>query len=102
GFRGTRQVVTVPSPGIVRIAWRGHGNGVVPGLGRVLDELSPHLQLADPTRTDRPRWDRLSEAELDELVAQLVRSGDSAASALLIRRRGCSATEAHKLVEELD
>ncbi len=102
GIKGTGQPVTVPSPGVVRIGWRGHGNGVVPGLGRVLDELSPYVKLADPTRTDRPRWDRLSEAELDELLAQLIRSGDRiAAGALLIRRRGCSANEAHKLMEEL-
>src|SRR5262249_48196914 len=103
GLKSTKQSVTVPSPGVVRIAWRGNGNDVVPGLGRVLDELSPHLKLADPTGTDRPHWYRLSEAELDELLAQLVRSGDRlAASDLLIRRRGCSVTEAHKLVEELD
>jgi hypothetical protein len=103
GFKGMNLSVTVPSPGIVRVAWRGPGNDVVPGLRRVLDELSPHLKLADPTRTDHPRWDRLSEAELDELLAQLVRSGDRIeASGLLIRRRGCSATEAHQLVEELD
>jgi hypothetical protein len=69
----------------------------------VLEELSPHLELADPTRTDRPGWDRLSDAELDALLAQLVRCGDGmAASDLLIRCRGCSATEAHKRVEELE
>jgi AmiR/NasT family two-component response regulator len=35
------------------------------------------------------------------LVAQLVRSGENLeAGQLLIRRRGCSSTEAHKLVEE--
>jgi hypothetical protein len=102
-IKGMHQSVTVPAPGIVRIAWRGHGNDVVPGLGRVLDELSPYLKLADPTRTDRPSWHQLSEAELDALLAQLIRSGDRmAANELLIRRRGCSATEAHKLVEELD
>ena len=103
GLKSTHQSVTVPSPGVVRIAWRGNSNDVAQGLGRVLDELSPYLELADPTRTDRPHWERLSEAELDELVAQLVRSGDRiAAIDLLIRRRGYSATEAHQLVEELD
>jgi hypothetical protein len=102
-LKGLHQSVTVPSPGVVRIAWRGHGNDVVPGLGRVLDELGPYIKLADPTRTDRPLWYRLSEAELDDLLAQLVRSGDRiAARELLIRRRGCSPTEADKLVEELD
>src|SRR5262249_35046532 len=103
GLKSMKQSVTVPYPAVVRIAWRGKGNDNVPRLGRVLNELTPYSKLAGPTRTDRPHWYRLSEAELDELLAQLVRSGDRiAASDLLIRRRGCSATEAHKLVEELD
>jgi len=103
GIKGTHQAVTVPSPGVVRIAWRGHGNDVAPGLDRVLARLRMHIELAEPTRTDRPNWLQLSDAELAELIAQLVRSGDPiAATQLLIHRRGCSATEAHKLVEELD
>jgi hypothetical protein len=58
--------------------------------------------VADTTRTDRPDWRELSDAELDEQIELLVRWGDPlAASELLIRHRGCSATEAHKLVEEL-
>jgi hypothetical protein len=101
GIKGTHQAVTVPSAGVVRIGWRGHGNDVVPPLARVLDELSLHVKVEEPTRTDRPHWLKLNEAELDELIAHLVRSGDDmAASQLLMRRRGCSATEAHKLVEE--
>jgi hypothetical protein len=100
-IKGTHQAVTVPAAGVVRIAWRGHGNDVVPPLTRVLDELSQRVKVDEPTRTDRPDWCQLSEAELDELVAQLVRSGDNLAAAqLLIRRRGSSPTEAHKFVEE--
>ena len=91
----------MPIPGVVRIAWRGHGYDVVPPLDRVLDELSQRIEVAEPTRTDRADCYQLSEAELDELIAQLVRSGDSMeAVELLVRRRGYSTTEAHKLVEE--
>jgi hypothetical protein len=101
GIKGTHQAVTVPAAGVVRIAWRGHGNDVVPPLTRVLEELSLRVEVDEPTRTDRAHWLKLSEAELDELVAHLVRSGDDlAASQLLMRRRGCSATEAHMLIEE--
>jgi hypothetical protein len=100
-IKGKHQAVTVPGPGVVRIAWRGHGNDVMPPLARVLDTLSQRVELAAPTRTDRADWRRMSEAELEELIAQLVRSGDDLeASSLLIRRRGYSATEAHKFVEE--
>ena len=101
GIKGTHQAVTVPAAGVVRIGWRGHGNDAVPPLTRVLEELSRHVTVDEPTRTDRGDWIKLSEAELDELVAQLVRSGDDIeASQLLIRRRGYSATEAHRFVEE--
>ena len=94
--------MAVPAPGLIRIAWRGHGHDVVPGLGRVLAEMGRRLAVADTTRTDRPDWRELSDAELDEQIELLVRWGDPlAASELLIRHRGCSATEAHKLVEEL-
>jgi hypothetical protein len=100
-IKGMHQAVTVPTAGIVRIAWRGHGNDVVPSLTRVLDELSQRVKVVDPTRTDRADCWQLSEAELDELIAQLVRSGDDLEAAeLLVRRRGCSGTEAHKFVEE--
>jgi hypothetical protein len=100
-IKGTHQAVTVPAAGVVRIAWRGQGNDVVPPLTRVLDELSRRVKVDEPTRSDRADWCQLGEAELDELVAQLVRSGDDLAAAqLLIRRRGCSPTEAHEFVEE--
>jgi hypothetical protein len=100
-IKGPHQAVTVPAAGVVRIAWRGPGSDVVPSLTRVLDELSRRVKVGEATRTDRAHWLKLSEAELDELVAQLVRSGDDLEVAqLLKRRRGCSATEAHKYVEE--
>ncbi len=101
GVKGTHQAVTVPAAGVLRIGWRGHGNDVVPPLKRVLDELSRDVQLDQPTRTDRGDWCKLSDAELDELVAQLVRSGDDVeAVQLLIRRRGWSWTDAEKFMEE--
>jgi hypothetical protein len=101
GIKGTHQAVTVPATGVIRIAWRGHGNDVVPPLSRVLDELSRRVKVGEPTRRDRADWGELSEAELDDLIGQLGRSGDNLAAAqLLIRRRGWSATEAHQFVEE--
>ena len=94
--------VTLPAPNVVRIAWWGLGHDVAPGLGRVLAELNSRVAVADTTRTDRPDWRQLTDAELDQQVEQLVRWGDPlGASELLMRRRGCSATEAHKLVGEL-
>ena len=100
-IKGTHQAVTVPAEGVVRIAWRGHDNDVVPSLTRVLDELSQWVKVDDPTHADRGNWRDLSESDLDELVAQLARSGDDLVAAqLLIRRYGYSHAEAHKYVDE--
>jgi hypothetical protein len=100
-IKWTHQAVTVPAAGVVRIAWRGNGDDVVPPLTRVLEELSRRVKVDDPTRTDRADWRRLNEDELDELIAQLVRSGDNMSAAdLLIRRRGWSLAEAHEFVKE--
>jgi hypothetical protein len=100
--QGLPTSVAVPAPGVLRIAWRGHGHDVVPGLGPVLAEIGQRVAVADPTRMDRPDWKQLSDAELDEQIEHLVRWRDPlGASGLLIRLRGFSATDAHKLVEAL-
>lgn len=100
-IKGMHQAVTVPTQGVVRIAWRGHGNDVVPSLTRVLEELGQRVKVQDATRTDRGDWSDLSETELDELVAQLARSGDDlVAVQLLTRRRGYSHAEAQRYVDE--
>jgi hypothetical protein len=74
----------------------------VPALDRVLAEMRPRVTVTDPTRTDRPVWSRMSDAELDELVEHLVRWGStSEAVTLLTRRRGCSTNEANQHVSEV-
>lgn len=99
--KGTHQPVTVPAAGVVDIAWRGHGNDVTPPLTRVLGELSQRVNVTDPTRTDRGSFWDLSDADLDELITHLVRTGDNLeAVQLLIRRRGFSSTEAHNFIVE--
>ena len=102
--KGACPAVTVPAPGIIRIAWRGHGlnHDVVPGLDRILADMSVRVRVTDTTRTERPDWCRLNDAELEEQIDHLVRWGDTLqASQLLRRRRGYSSTEAHKFVTEL-
>lgn len=101
---GDSPSVTVPALGVIHIAWRAHGLGhdVVPALDQVLAEISQRVTVRETTQTDRPDWRRLSEAELDEQIELLVRWGQQfEAGELLMRRRGYSATEAHKLVTEL-
>jgi hypothetical protein len=102
--KANHQSVSVPVEGVIRIAWRGYNNDVAPALDRALDALSRHgVKIAAPTRTDRPEWHELSDAEQDEQIAHLIRSGDRLeAQRLLTRLRRCSATEAHRLIESLD
>jgi hypothetical protein len=102
--KGASPSVTVPAPGVIRIAWWGPGlnHDVTPALGRVLAEMGGRVTVTDATRTDRPDWSRLSEAEQNEQIEHLVRWGfDDGATELLMRRRGYSATEAHKFVTQL-
>lgn len=103
--KGASPSVTIPAPGVIRIAWRGPGlnHDVVPALDRVLTEMGARVTVTAMTRTDRPDWTKLGEAELDEQIQLLVRWGDpwGGASQLLRRRRGYSGTEAHKFVTEL-
>lgn len=100
--------VTMTSPNVVRIAWRGgRGNDVVPRLDRVIDHIArvAGIQFSvgtDPRREEHPRWDKLDDSQLDALIRQLVESGARIeAIRLLVRRKGCTTTEAHKRVEEL-
>lgn len=100
--------VTMPSPSVIRIAWRGgRGNDVIPRLERVLDHIARVVGIqfsvsTDPRREERPRWDKLDDSQLDALVRQLVESGARIeAIRLLARRKGCTTTEAHKRIEEL-
>ena len=102
--KGGSPSVTAPAPGVLRIAWRGAGlnHDVVPALGRVLAEMSRRVTVTDTTRTDRPYWLKLSDAELEEQIEYLVRWGETLRAAqLLRRRRGCSDAEAHEFVTDL-
>lgn len=102
--KGDSPSVRIPASGVIRIAWRGHGldHDVVPALDQVLAAMSPRVTVTDTTRTERPNWRKLSEAELDEQIEHLVRWGDQmGAGELLMTRRGCSSTEAHKVVTEV-
>jgi hypothetical protein len=100
--RASHFAVSLPSPGVIRIAWRGQSNWVVPSLQKVLDELSRHVRLAEPAEAVHADWKDLNESEIDQRVLDLVRSGDRVdAAQLLMRRRGLSATEAHRLIEGL-
>lgn len=101
--RASHHPVTLPADDVIRVAWRGgRGNHAVPSLETALDELGRRVTLAGTSRRDRADWDELSDAELNEQILHLVRTGARiSAIRLLVRRRGYTTTEAHRFVEAL-
>lgn len=96
--------VSVPADGLVRVLWRsGQGHFAAPRLAAVLRELECRgVPIGEPTRLDRPRWDTLPEAELEQMLRHLAGStGGLAAVSLLRERRGLSTTEARRYVGAL-
>jgi hypothetical protein len=94
--------VTVPEPGVIRIAWRGRYDWVSPSLRRTLGELRPRVRIGETTSADLTNLHALTSEEVDKLARQLVESGDKlGAVKLLSDRRGCSTTEAHSQIEQL-
>lgn len=101
--RATHFAVTMPSPTVIRIAWRGgRGNSVVPALETVLEYLATYVSIGEAVREDRPEWHEMDEAQLDEQIRNLVNSGSRLeAVRLLVRRKGFTMTAAHQQIEEL-
>jgi hypothetical protein len=95
--------VTLPTPDVIRIAWRGGaGHWITPSLRRVLDLLSAHVKIGEEVRENRDDWSKLTDAELDDQILAFIRTGNRMqAKQLLVRRRGFTLTEAHQFIEEL-
>jgi hypothetical protein len=98
----THFAVSLPEPGTIRVNWRGDGHWVTPSLRRTLTELEHRVKVAETSEGPRKDWKELTDAELDDRVLELTRSGNRIdAIHLLVQRRGYSLTEAHRFVEEL-
>jgi hypothetical protein len=97
--------VWLVGPAVLRIAWvSAHGRVVAPRLTRVLGRLDTYVQVAAPTRRDRPDWRKLTADEVDELARELVHVHGAAieATALLVRGRGATNAEAQAVVQRFD
>ncbi len=95
--------VSFVPPSTIRIAWRGgKGHHVTPALEPVLEVLSRETGRLPASDRSYPDWQQLSGEQLDELAAELARSGDLLGAAkLLVRRRGLSLAEAKQHLERL-
>ncbi|REK15616.1 MAG: hypothetical protein DWQ37_09110 [Planctomycetota bacterium] len=102
--RLTHFPVSLPSPEVIRIAWRGgYNHAVVPSLRRALAELSQHAEIAEPAGETRKASSQISDAEIDDRVLELVKRGDRLdAARLLVHERNYTLTQAKRFVDELD
>jgi ribosomal protein L7/L12 len=103
--RANHYPVSVPEPGIIRIAWRGSTmeDHVSPAAERAIGLLgAAGVPIHQAALTERADWAQLDGPELDALVRTLARSGNSIEAAkLLCQRRGLTLTEAKRQVEEI-
>ena len=108
GFiKGTSELtlysVSMPTNGVVRIAWSGGQNhGVKPSFAKILDLLAQRVRVGETVTEERGDWRELEGEELDDQILGLVAVGNVFdAVKLLHRRKGYSLTEARKFVDDL-
>jgi hypothetical protein len=95
--------VTLPEPNVVRIAWRGSTDHVVPSINYLLQETTMRQKSAEAVADQFGDWRTMDDAAFDVLVRHLVASGDRiTATNLLKGRLGITYTAAHEQVEGIE
>lgn len=90
--------------GTLRIMWKSRYDFLRPGLPKVLELLSRHVNVSldRSSRQENIDWNHLTDTELDEQILRSVESGDHlSAVSLLTAKRGYSLTEAKQFVDQL-
>ena len=94
--------VTIPEDDLLRIAWRGRQDFVVPSLNRVLRELAAECAVVEAPIEDVAKVEQLSSEQVDRLILDRVEKGDTLGAVKLLREvRGYSLKDAKNFVEEL-
>ena len=97
--------VSVPEPGMIRIAWRGSTmeDHVTPCASRAIDLLAAAgVPVEESTLIQQMDWPQLEGAELQSRVRDLARAGQQIEAVKLLRQRqGLDLTEATRRVQEL-
>ena len=85
--------VTLPTDNVLRLAWRGRRDFVVPSLKKTLRELAVNCPIVDATVKNIADLDALSDAEIDRLILDRVENGDTFGAVKLLReKRGYTLT----------
>ncbi|MCA9263163.1 MAG: hypothetical protein KDA60_04920 [Planctomycetales bacterium] len=96
------QPVTVPTPGVLRVAASKRNYGMRPGPRRVVEVLSEFIQPVESIRRNDGNLRNMDDADFEATVAEFARRGDVfAAVKLLVDRRGMSLTDARSYVQSL-
>jgi len=105
----TRATVRIPTvwlvnPSLLRITWlSSHGPVIAPRLAQVLSLLETYVNVAPPTRRERPNWRKMTLEESIDLARELVHVHGATieATALVSRACGLSHCEASAQVQQL-
>ena len=100
--RNNHVPVTMPADDLLRLAWRGRFDFVVPSLTKTLRELAAECTVDEPVVEDVADLQTLSNAEVDRLILERVEHGDTFGAVQLLRdQRGMSLKDAKEFVDEL-
>jgi hypothetical protein len=100
--RNNHVPVTLPMENVLRLAWRGRFDFVVPSLKKTLRELAANCTIDEATVIGRVDLTTLNDAEVDQLILDRVENGDTlGAVKVLHEKRGYTLYDAKKFVDGL-
>jgi len=100
--RNNHVPVTLPTDRVLRLAWRGRFDFIVPSLAKTLRELSAECTVDESSVKDVTDVKSLTSDEVDRLIIECVETGDTFGAVKLLREhRGFSHKDAKKFIDEL-
>ncbi|MEX2091496.1 MAG: hypothetical protein WD971_02405 [Pirellulales bacterium] len=100
--RNNHVPVSMPTDRVLRLAWRGRYDFIVPSLAKTLRELAAECTVEEPSIKDVADVKSLTSDDVDRLIIESVETGDTMGAVKLLREhRGFSLTDAKKFVDEL-
>ena len=108
GFVRSRMLhfpVSVPEPGVIRVTWRGRQDFVRPSLDSFLAALEGRVRVEEEVSDEAlagTHWHRVSEEEVNAMIVELARAGETLQAIKLLRGRfGYSLGEAKTILDNL-
>jgi hypothetical protein len=100
--RNNHVPVSLPADRVLRLAWRGRFDFVVPSLKIALRDLAAECTVEESLVTDATNAESLTSDEVDARIVECVENGDTIGAVKLLReRRGFSLDDSKKFVDEL-